>query len=139
MCPLLFLLLWLALVASSKIETEKNNTPANSISKNKNATRVVFEETMNEFGNRINNNNNKFRNIDTRDMFRNNNNNNKRAIEPDEGDPRIVSLDYELIDKVWSQEFIGEYKKKNKQGMSGCQIPVLSVLCHLARLFPVIK
>ena len=115
-----------------------NNTPANSISKNKNDTKVVFVETMNQFGNKINNNNNKFRNNDTSDMFRNNNNNNKRAIESDKVDPRIVSLDYELIDKVWSQEFIDEYKK-NKQGMSGSQIPVLSVLCHLTCLFPVIN
>ena len=129
----------LALVENNKSETEKNNTPTKSnghtisISKNKNETKVVFLETTAQFGNKNSNNNIKFGNNDTNYEFRENSNFRnvkKRSIEPDEGDPRIVSLDYELINKVWPQEFIDEYKKKNKQGMSGCKSPVLSVLCY---------
>ena len=124
-------------------ETEKKNTLTksyghnSSINMNKNETRVVFLEATAGFGNKNTNNNNKFVYNDYNTSNNNMRKVKKRSIEPDEGDPRIVSLDYELINEVWPQEFIDEYKK-NKQGMSGCQFPVLSVFCCLTCLFPVI-
>ena len=122
---------------------EQKNTFINSygnnsrISKNEKETRVVLVAETTEFKNENIDNKKKFKNNTSKEL-RNNSINlskmKKRSIESDAGNPRIVSLDYDLIDEVWTQEFVDEYKK-NKQGMSGCQIPVLSVLCYLTCLF----
>ena len=138
---LVILVLGLAFV-ESRGKPEKKNTPTNSdeninsISKKENETWVVFVAEATELKNENrnnNNNNNKFRNNHTSNELKNISKMKKRSTELNEGDSRIVSLDYDLIDKVWPQEYIDGYKKK-KQGMSGSLSPVLSVLCYLTCL-----
>ena len=131
-CALVFLILGLdLLVESRKHELERKNSSTN---------RHILVEGSKRSETRHNNtfsNNNKFRNKNTSNELKKISKMKKRSIESDEVDPRIFSLDYDLIDEVWPQEFIEKFKK-NKQGMSGCQFSFLSVFCYLTCLLPVI-